>query len=304
MNTFYLTTADNHQTFVRNWLIEHPKAIVQIVHGMNEHSNRYDEFARFLNEKGFTVYATDHRGHGHSALDEERVGYIGENGFHLMVNDENELFHHIQAQLPHTPHFMLGHSMGSFIAQRYIQLYTHGLDGVILLGSGGPRSDLRLGALVAEMIEKANRDQRMKTLERVIFNGYNSRFIKKTGFEWLANDPTVINNFLSDPFCGHIFPPSFFRQFLNFMQLIFKDEEVKKVSTSTPILILSGSNDPVGQYGKGTDKLFKLYQSIGLTNLNYKLYPDERHEILNDFNRHQVFEDILHWLDQQLTRST
>ena len=304
MNTFYLTTADSHQTFVRSWSIEQPRAIVQIVHGMNEHSNRYDEFALFLNTKGFAVYATDHRGHGHSTLDEERVGYIGENGFHLMVNDENELYQYIQAQFPHTPHFMLGHSMGSFIAQRYIQLYTHGLNGVILLGSGGPRNDLKLGALIAEMIEKANGDQRMKTLERIIFNGYNSRFIKKTGFEWLANDPTVINNFLSDPFCGHIFPPSFFRQFLNFMQLIFKDEEVKKVSTSTPILILSGSNDPVGQYGKGTDKLLKLYQSIGLTNLNYKLYPDERHEILNDFNRHQVFEDILHWLDQQLTRST
>ncbi len=300
MNTFYLTTADNHQTFVRNWPIEHPKAIVQIVHGMNEHSNRYDEFARFLNGKGFTVYATDHRGHGHSALDEERVGYIGENGFHLMVSDENELFQYIQSQFPHTPHFLLSHSMGSFIAQRYIQLYGQELAGVILIGSGGPRSDLKLGALVAEMIEKANGDQRMKTLDKIIFNGYNSRFIKKTGFEWLANDPAVINSFLSDPYCGHIFPPSFFRQFLNFMQLIFKNEEVKKVSTSLPILILSGSNDPVGQYGKGTDKLYKQYQSIGHTNLNYMLYPDERHEILNDFNRHQVFEDILHWLNEQL----
>ena len=298
MNTFYLTTADNHQTFVRNWTIEQPKAIVQIVHGMNEHSKRYDEFARFLNDKGFTVYATDHRGHGHSALDEERVGYIGENGFHLMVNDEHELFQHIHAQYPHLPHFLLGHSMGSFIAQRYIQLYGHGLAGTVLIGSGGPRGDFKLGERLSEIIEKATGDKRIKTLDRIIFNGYNSRFIKRTGFEWLANDTDVINRFLSDPYCGHIFPPSFFRQFLNFMQFIFRHEEVEKVPASLPILILSGSNDPVGQYGKGTEKLFKQYQSIGVENLTYKLYPDERHEILNDFNRHRIFEDILVWFNK------
>ncbi|MBD3106988.1 alpha/beta hydrolase [Bacillus sp. AGMB 02131] len=304
MNTFYLTTPDKHQTFVRSWMIEHPKAIVQIVHGMNEHSKRYNAFARFLNAQGFAVFATDHRGHGHSARNEESIGYIGDDGFTMMVDDEHMLYQHIQASIPSVPHFLLGHSMGSFITQRYIQLYGSELTGAILVGTGGPRHDLKLGAFVAGLVEKANGDKRMKTLDKVIFNGYNSRFIKKTGFEWLANDPDVVHDFITDPFCGHIFPPSFFRQFMQFMQSIFEIDEVKKVPAKLPVIILSGSNDPVGQYGKGTDKLFHLYQSIGLNNLRYKLYPNGRHEILNDYNRQEVYEDIVAWLHEQLSNNT
>ena len=123
MNTFHLPANDEHSIFIRNWAIEKPKAIVQLVHGMNEHSNRYNDFAIFLNQHGYSVYATDHRGHGQSALSIDQIGYIGENGFSKMVSDEHQLQQFIQAKYPNKPHFIIGHSMGSFITQRYIQLF-------------------------------------------------------------------------------------------------------------------------------------------------------------------------------------
>jgi len=299
-NTFYLKAQDGHKIFVRCWPVMEPKAFVQIIHGMNEHSERYDKFARFLNQEGFYVAATDHRGHGRSATNPEKIGYIEENGFEKMVNDEKLLFSHLQSQFFNTPHFILGHSMGSFIAQRYIQKYAHEINGSILIGSGGKRPELEIGAAIAGIFERYTDDKRIKNLEKLIFAGYNRRFNKQTGFEWLANDTEVVDSYLKDPFCAHVFPPSFYRQFLNFLNMIFQDENVSKVPTSLPIYILSGANDPVGQFGKGVKRLYDQYEQRGSKDLQYKLYPDGRHEILNDFDKLLVYQDILAWINNHL----
>lgn len=299
-NTFHLTAHDNHKIFVRHWHVCEPKAIVQIVHGMNEHSERYHEFACFLNQAGYCVYATDHRGHGNSALHVDRIGYIGENGFEEMVKDEKTLFDHIQSETPYIPHFILGHSMGSFVTQRYIQLYGNELAGSLLIGSGSNRWDLRIGAKVANAYEKLTNDKRSKGLEKLVFNGYNTRFNKRTGFEWLANDTVIVDEYIEDPYCAHVFPPSFYRQFLSFLYLIFQDEHVSQVPVSLPLYILSGQDDPVGQFGKGVEKLYQQYEQRGCKDVHYKLYPGGRHEILNDFDKLVVFKDIVTWLNEHI----
>ena len=296
--TFHLTAFDYHKIFVRNWSVDEPKAIVQIVHGMNEHSERYHEFARFLNDNGYGVFATDHRGHGNSALHVEKIGYIGENGFEGMVNDEKVLFDHIQNEYPDTPHFICGHSMGSFVTQRYIQQYGHELTGCILIGSGYHRWEMKLGVAIANIFERLTNDKRSKGLEKLIFNGYNTRFDNQTGFEWLARDTAVVDEYIQDPFCAHVFPPSFYRQFLSFLNVIFKEENVSQVPVSLPLYLLSGKDDPVGQFGKGVERLYQQYERIGSNDVHYKLYPGGRHEILNDYDKSLVYEDILKWLDE------
>ncbi|WP_052343561.1 alpha/beta hydrolase [Bacillus massiliigorillae] len=295
--TFHLTAHDNHKIFVRYWHVDEPKAVVQIVHGMNEHSERYHEFAYYLNQAGYCVYATDHRGHGNSALHADRIGYIGENGFEEMVNDEKVLFDYIQSTNLYLSHFILGHSMGSFITQRYIQLYGNELAGALLIGSGSHRWDMQIGATIANIYEKLTKDKRSKSLEKLVFNGYNSRFENRTGYEWLANDSVIVDEYIKDPYCAHVFPPSFFRQFLTFLNRIFQEDYISQVPVTLPLYILSGENDPVGQFGKGVERLYQQYKQIGCNDVNYKLYPGGRHEILNDFDKLEVFQDIRIWLD-------
>lgn len=296
-STFTLEANDHHGIFVRKWTVDHPKAIVQIIHGMNEHSERYTNFALFLNNNGYSVYATDHRGHGHSAVNADQIGYIGENGFNKMVSDEYTLFQHVKKEYPTSIHFILGHSMGSFITQRFIQLYGDKINGAILIGSGGDRIDAKMGELIASLFEKATGDKRSRMLEKLVFKGYNAHFDKRTRFEWLANEPSVVDGYLNDPFCGHVFPPSFYRQFLSFLQLVFKPESIKQVPSFLPLYILSGNDDPVGQFGKGIKRLYEQYSENGLTDVDYKLYPKGRHEILNDTDKMIVYQDVLSWLE-------
>ena len=299
--TEYLKMDDGVRIFFRMWEVEQPRALVQIIHGMDEHSERYRAFAAFLNTYGITVFATDHRGHGYTAGSLEKVGYIGEDGFEKMVADERVIQLYMQERCgKQLPVFMLGHSMGSFITQRFIQQHGETLAGAILVGSCGYNSAVKMGKIAAAFSERIKRDEYSKVLEGLIFRGYNKKTAKRTMFDWVAADDAVVDAYLADPYCGNGFPPSFYRQFMVFLTTIFEAEHTMKVPKDLPIYLLSGAEDPVGLYGKGVLRLYAQYRQLGIKSLDMKLYEKSRHEILNDIEKEMVYRDVITWIEHVL----
>ncbi|MGN1402170.1 MAG: lysophospholipase [Bacillus sp. (in: firmicutes)] len=297
-NHTFFNASDGKSIFVRGWIIDNPKATVQLLHGMNEHSGRYEEFAAILNRNGYNVYAADHRGHGVTAESLEKIGFIGENGFQKMVNDQLQLTKIIREKHPDTEIFIIGHSMGSFLSQRYLQVMEPGtISGTILIGSDGNKKVVKLGKYVAALFDAVTSDSRSRAMEKIVFRGFNERFEKRSRFEWLSADSKVVDAYLNDPYCGHVFPIGFYRQFLTFLEEIFKVENVERVDPKNPVLIISGQDDPVGEYGDGIKRLYKQYKENGQLDVAMKLYPHSRHEILNDYCRSDVYHDTVKWLN-------
>lgn len=276
------------------------KAIVQISHGMNEHILRYDEFARFLAGKGYLVYGNDHLGHGKSLLDGRGLGYISDShGFIDMVEEMKNLTSLIKEENKDTKIFIFSHSMGSFLAQRYIEVYGGEIDGVILSGtSGEPPGILNMGIFLSSLIMKVRgRDYKSKMIDSLSFGSYNKSFQpNRTEFDWLSRDEKEVDKYIEDPLCGNLFPVSFFHDLYEGMKSIHKAENLTCIPKDIPILILAGSHDPVSNYGKGILNLNNIYKRLGIKDVEYKLYEGGRHEMLNETNKLEVMIDILNWL--------
>lgn len=302
------SSKDGTEIHVYKWasLKENPKGIVQIAHGMAETASRYKRLAKVLTEKGFIVYANDHRGHGQTAKDLENLGYLGDqNGFALLVEDMGTLTKYIRAEHPGVPVYMFAHSMGSFAAQRYILDRQGEIDGLVLSGSNGAQGMvLRLGQSVAKLEMKLKGSKAKATwMNRLTFGAYNRRFSpKKTGFEWLTRDTEEIQNYMDDPYCGSVFTTSFYDEFLQTLRYIEDKKNQTKIPTELPIFILSGDEDPVGNFGKGTTKLYETYHAYGVKEVELKLYKGARHELLNELNKEEVTTDLIHWLEKQATQ--
>jgi alpha-beta hydrolase superfamily lysophospholipase len=292
---------------VHKWGLEEGQAIkgvVQISHGMAEWAYRYDYFAKALNREGYIVYANDHRGHGLTAPSMEDVGYISDNdGFFDKVEDMRELNQLIREEHPSLPVVLFGHSMGSFLSQRYIQLYGSDLVGVILSGSNGKQGPIiNLGIALAYLEMKfKGRRHRSRLLDKLSFGSYNRAFPdNRTKFDWLSRDEKLVDRYIEDPYCGGIFTSSFFYDFLRGLKMITRRKNLEAVPKNLPIYIFSGSMDPVGGFGKGVEKLKEMYETHGLKEVSLVLYPEGRHEMLNEINRDEVIEDIVRWLDKIL----
>ncbi|AQS53513.1 2-succinyl-6-hydroxy-2,4-cyclohexadiene-1-carboxylate synthase [Jeotgalibaca dankookensis] len=302
-NTFTFISRDGTEIVVYKWLPKKDikvKGIVQISHGMAETARRYHRFAKELNANGFIVYANDHRGHGQSAESIKNLGYLGaEDGFRLLVEDIARLSDLIKETYPDLPVYMFSHSMGSFAAQRFIMDYPNKIEGLILSGSNG-----RQGALLGvgkglAKLESSVRGKKAKSklLDKLIFGTYNKKFEpKRTGSEWLTRDKDELDKYIENPYCGGVFPASFFYYFIDTLQYIEDENNFKKIPKQLPILIISGDQDPVGDFGKGVKKLYKRYEEVGVKDLSTKLYEGARHELLNEINRDEVTADIVEWL--------
>lgn len=277
------------------------KAVVQISHGMNEYITRYDEFASFLSHKGYLVYGNDHLGHGNSLLEGEGLGYISDdNGFHDMVGEMKDLTDLIKKENRDLKIFILAHSMGSFLAQRYIQLYGDEIDGLILSGTNGqPPRGLNLGIFLSSLIMKiSGRRKKSKLISGLTFGTYNKKIRpRRTIFDWVSSDPEEVDKYIEDPLCGNLFPVSFFHDLYLGMKEIHIEENFKKIPKDLPIYIFAGGEDPVGQYGKGIVNLHNIYKRQGIKDVEYKIYPHGRHEMLNEKNKLEVMIDILNWLE-------
>ncbi|NEZ47510.1 alpha/beta hydrolase [Clostridium niameyense] len=279
------------------------KAVIQIAHGMAETALRYEEFAHILNENGYRVYANDHRGHGESCKKLEELGYLGEqDGFFSMIKDMNKLTSIIEEENKDLPIYLFGHSMGSFLSQRYIQLYGDRIQGLILSGTNGKQGSMvNLGILIAklEMILKG-RKHKSNLLNKLSFDRFNKSFKpNKTDFDWLSRDEKEVQKYIKNPYCGTVFTTSYFYDFFRGLKSIWKEENIKKIPKNLPMFIVAGSKDPVGNDGQGIENLYNCYKLLGVKNIKYKLYKDGRHEILNEINKKEVFKDIISWINKQ-----
>ncbi|GAA0739545.1 lysophospholipase [Clostridium oceanicum] len=303
LNTaFTFQGQENKNIYVYKWDTDKDvKGIVQIAHGMAETAARYERFAKYLNKNGYIVYANDHRGHGKSVNNIKELGYLGENnGFASMVEDMNTL-NNIIKEKEHNklPIYLFGHSMGSFLSQKYIEVYGEDLKGVILSGTNGKQgSIINLGILVAKLEMKIKgRKHKSKMLDNLSFGGYNKTFKpNRTNFDWLSRDEKEVDKYVDNKYCGTVFTSSYFYDFLKGLKSIWREENINKINKTLPIFILAGDKDPVGDSGKGIINLYNLYKNIGIEDVEYKLYKGGRHEMLNEINRDEVFEDINKWL--------
>nr|WP_237391715.1 alpha/beta hydrolase [Paenibacillus dendrobii] len=279
------------------------KAVLQISHGMCETAERYRRFAEALAQAGYAVYAPDQRGHGLTAGSAEQLGHVGENGFQLMVQDLVQLGIQVRSNHPGVPLFLMGHSMGSFLVQKVIMTKSEGFDGFILSGTNGPRGMLRAGKTLASLQSKLlGESHRSMMMNAVVFGGFNRSFSKpRTPFDWLSRDPNEVDRYIEDPFCGAICTASFFRDFFGLLQDIQQPEGYAGIPRHKPIYLFSGANDPVGMNGDGVRRLEAVYRKLGISDVECRLYPDGRHEMLNEINRDEVTSDVQDWLDRHIS---
>lgn len=276
-----------------------PIGIVQISHGMIEHIDRYDDFAKFLNKHGYIVIGNDHLGHGKTVTTSNELGYFNaEDPSATIVNDLNQVTLYAKKLYPHLPYFLLGHSMGSFIVRRYVMTYGAHIDGAIIMSTGG-HSKLTIGIAHAcvNLINKITSPKyHSKLLETLCFGTYNIRTSKRTSKDWLSRDTTIIDRYLKDPLCHFTFTVNGYKTLFDTLSFIQHPDNIKYIPKQLPIFMVAGDADPVGAYGKSVIKIYKTYKKLGINDIKLKLYKGARHELLNEINNKEVYSDILVWL--------
>jgi len=275
------------------------RATVLIAHGMAEHAARYARFASALCDAGYEVWAPDHRGHGKTASEGE-LGWLAESdGFRRVVEDLHGLALRIRRERPGAPLFLFGHSWGSFLSQGFIALYGDELAGCVLCGTAGSGGALvKAGRLVAA-IGCACKGQRALAplMNSMSLGSYNDAFKPtRTEFDWLSRDPAEVDAYVADPFCGFLCTYGFYRDLLAGLSWVHDPATVARVPRSLPVFMIAGSKDPVGAAPGTFMRHFELYRSLGLKDLSHKLYPDGRHEVLNDTCRDEASADVLAWI--------
>ncbi|MDP5274132.1 alpha/beta hydrolase [Chengkuizengella axinellae] len=307
MKSEIFSVKSNDTSFhVKRWVSDSkPKAVIQISHGMAEHIERYGHFAKRLVQKGYAVYGNDHRGHGKTAENEEDLGFFAEqNGWNLVVEDMHILNTMIKEQFPGLPVFIFGHSMGSFLTRRYIQLHGEKINGVILSGSGGDGGLLgKLGVYVVknEVRRKGVRG-RSPHMNKLIFGKFNKRFRpNRTEFDWISRDKNEVDKYIKDPYTGGICTASFYYDMLLGIQELHRMKNIKLTPKALPMYFISGDKDPLSNFGKDIIDVVKTYQDVGVQDVTYKLYKNARHELLNELNADEVMSDIMEWLDGKIS---
>ena len=298
------TGYQNKKLNTKQWLPDEglPRAVVLIVHGLAEHLERYNHFAKFLASHQIAAIAYDHRGHGHT--DPGSLGYIDDElGFDLLVEDLRFVYEEAQNSFPELPLILFGHSMGSFITQRFMQLSKHQPAGLIYSGSNGkPPLSLYAGIHVAALIKKIyGPKHRSKFIHDLVFGAYNKKFKpNRTESDWLSRDETMVDLHQDDPKCGFISTISLYHQLFSELIKMHAHQSFASHDSTIPVMLISGSRDPVSNMGKGIHNLERLLLSSGVKMVAKKLYPEGRHEMLNETNRDEVMNDILEWIQQYI----
>ncbi|MDR2096529.1 MAG: lysophospholipase [Treponema sp.] len=307
----WLTMDDGAKLFVRQWTGGGtPWAVVHIVHGMAEHSLRYKETARFLAQAGIEVWAADQRGHGRTAdltvNGPERGGLLGHcadsEGAFRVTQDIDAVNRIIRKKRPGIPLILLGHSWGSFITQNYIERYGKGLSGCILSGTRGPGGlDSKMGAPFLALLSRLRGCRsRSRMVWRMADGSYNKPFRpNRTSADWLSRNDAAVDAYIQDPLCGKLSTIGFYRDLTGLLNRIHRQEAMQGIPSSLPIYVISGSADPVGAMGRSPTRLVNIYRSLGIGDLEFVLYPDARHEPLNETNREEVRENILSWITKR-----
>lgn len=276
------------------------KGILQIFHGMVEFIDRYEEFAKFLTEQGFAVTGHDHLGHGLSIVTKEDYGFFREkNGNQVVLDDAHHLRQLTEKKYPDVPYFILGHSMGSFLLRQYLCLHGEGLKGAVIMGTGTqPALALKLGkGLCKVMAAIFGWHYRSWLIDRMAFGGYNKHFKPaRTTADWLTKEKAMVDRYLSDERCTFRFTLNGYYNLFYSIEEASKEDNLRKMPSGLPVLFVAGKEDPVGNFGTGVEKVRKQFQSVGMQDVTQILYDTDRHEILNETDRKNVYQDMYNWL--------
>ncbi|MDO5423436.1 MAG: alpha/beta hydrolase [Eubacteriales bacterium] len=283
------------------------KAVLQIAHGMVEHIERYDEFARFLADRGVVVVGNDHLGHGKSVSSQEDWGFFAEkDGNRTLLRDMNRLHRRFEAEYPDVPYFLLGHSMGSFLARQYLCCYGDGLTGAVISGTGWhSRGEAWAGmALSWGMAQVTGWHYRSKLIDQIAFGGFN-RCIEnpRTRHDWLSKDEEQVDAYCADPACNFLFTLNGYYNLFYSLYKIASPEYLARMPKELPVFFVAGADDPVGNFGKGVRKAAESLERVGVKDIACRLYETDRHEILKETDREQVFADIWEWLEARIEKA-
>lgn len=297
--------SDGKKVALHKWIPDGEiKGVIQLSHGMAEFALRYDRFARICTENGFVFYGHDHRGHGETAENMEELGYLADkDGFQRVVLDVHEMVSKAQKDFPDKPVFLFGHSFGSFVSQSFIEQFGNEINGCVLCGSAGPRLPLTTaGHLIAGIVKCFKGAKKSSEfINNLAFGAYNSKIENPaTDFEWLTHDEDEIRKYIESPYCGFRCSNEFFYDFFGGLCTIHKKNNMKKIPAGLPVFIIAGEEDPVGDWGKTVPVLHDIYKRNGIKDLELKMYPGCRHELLNETVHTEVEQDIISWITARI----
>ena len=287
--TFSYRSSDETIITAYRWdPVKPPRAALQLTHGMGEHTLRYNEFARALTTEGIVVYGQDHRGHGATAKSATNLGQLGRGGWSMLVNDVHLLAQLIRSENSHIPRILLGHSMGSFAVQQYLLDHSTEVHAVILTGT----------AALDLLESNHNPDQPAK------LSALNATFQPaRTDFDWLSRDETVVDAYIKDPLCGFGLDAESNKEMFFGARRAADVEALRHIRKDLPIYISIGDRDPLHGQLKLVETLIERLRTAGLMNVTVKIYPEARHEVLNETNRSDVVKDIMVWLENVISEA-
>ena len=304
---FYFDSRDGeHRLHAIRWIpdVPEPVCIVQIVHGMTEYVDRYDEFANYLAERDILVVGDDHLGHGKSVREGETYGYFcKDDAATVLVRDEHRLKKMTQEQHAGVPYIILGHSMGSFIVRNYLTRYGSGVNGAVIMGTGMLSKPMLFAGTALAMIQGAlfGDTHPCKFIEKVSFGSYDKPIrAKGEPGNWLSKNVECLMKYADDPLCTFTFTANGYKTLFKLIYQLYDTGRLKKMPKNLPVLFASGEDDPVGNYGRDVKRVYRSFKDIGMENVQMKLYPKDRHEILNELDRAEVYGDIYRWILQRI----
>lgn len=284
---------------------ENLRGILQITHGMVEYIERYEAFAEFMNSHDYLVVGHDHLGHGESVLSPEDWGFFAEkSGSDILVEDMHKLRTMTQEKYPGVPYFMLGHSMGSFLLRKYLCIHGDHLRGAVIMGTGTqPDGMVKFGkALCSAMAKVHGWHYRSRLMQEIVLGGNDNKFRGESlKNSWLTKDVEIVKAYSESPKCTFQFTLNGFYNLFDTILYDNRKENLEKMPRKLPLFFVSGEDDPVGAFGKGVKQAYDTYEALGMYDITWKLYPGDRHEILNELDKEQVYQDIYNWIEVRLT---
>ena len=306
-NTF--TATDGEKICYYKWDVPSGipfRGLMQIAHGLGEHSGRYDHIAHLFQQEGFAVYANDHRAHGKTAEIKRMYGfYDGDEYFDDVVDDMQTLTLLMKREYPNAKFVLFGHSMGSLMSRKYVLSYGNEIDALILSGTANFIKGLGHVALIATKTVTAfkGRAKGNETLRAFFFDKFNEKFKpNRTKLDWISSDNAAVDLFEADPYRIENFSMSVFADFVSNLKALNKSDAFKNTPDNLPILIFSGDKDPVGDMGLGVTKVVENFKKYSNEDITFHLYEGGRHEMINEKNSQQVKQDIMTWLNEQIPK--
>ena len=303
---FYFPSKDGlTQIHTIEWIPEgEVRGVLQIAHGMVEFIDRYDRFASFMASQGFYVVGNDHLGHGKSVTDESQYGYFAKHdGNFCVIGDMQQLREDTQKKYPGVPYFLLGHSMGSFLAREFIEKFGSGLSGAIIMGTGYQSlATLDTAIALTAVLQQARGGHfRSEMINNMALGAYNKAFEPgRTKNDWLCKDEAIVDAYVSNPLNQFVFTVNGYYNLFRGLRYAERQQNLDKIPKDLPILVVSGAEDPVGEFGKGPRIVAEIYKKTGIKDVTLKLYPGDRHEILNELDKETVDRDLLNWIEAHM----